>query len=405
MGNFSTPQNCKYLFIDMNSYFASCEQQANPKLRGLPVAVTPVNVPSGCVIAASYEAKKFGIKTGTLVAEAKRLCPEITICESNVGLYLDIHQKLVNVFESFSPFVCIKSIDEASIRLAPEDRKSARACEIALKIKEKIKLKMGDYMRASIGIGPNVWLAKMAAESQKPDGLFVLSLDDLNEFYTKCELTDLKGINFNLARQLNKVGIFSPIQIYLSSPQILRQKLGVCGEYWFLRMHGFDIDISSSQTKTIGHSHVLEPALRNWLKARSVCQKLIERAGSRLREEGLVAKGIFLYVRYIGRSNWHKAMRTDPFCDSQTFLKLTDLLWRQLPKDHLPLGIGIRVFNLSKPKFYQPKIFPFMQKPQDLYFAVDKANDKWGQFTIAPASILEIKKAAPKRISFGRPIL
>lgn len=395
------PQNTQYLFIDMNAFFASCEQQNNPLLRGKPVAVTPVNVSSGCIIAASYEAKKIGIKTGTKIVDAKFMCPDIVITESNVPLYIDFHKRLLNVLHDFSPFLTVKSIDEAVIKLSPNEKNSQSAQELALKIKEKIKNNLGEYMKSSIGIGPNIWLAKMAAESKKPDGLVEVKLENLTEFYKTLKLTDLKGINFRMEKQLNKLGIYRPIDLYLTPAEELRKKLGIWGEGWFLRMRGFDIDTSKSKNKTIGQSHVLEPIFRKWPCAWQVCQKLTERAGKRLRSEKLIASGVHLHIRYLGRNSWNKGVKTSSFSDSQTFLKLISTLWSEAPKDFPPLGIGVRAYNLTKLDGYQLKIFSEMQKIDNLYKAIDKVNDKFGDFTLKPANILPVNSSAPKRIAFN----
>jgi DNA polymerase-4 len=398
------PIDTLYLFIDMNAFFASCEQQTHPQLRHKPVAVTPVNVPSGCVVSGSYEARAFGVKTGTSVSEAKLLCPNITVLESNVNLYLDFHQKLIKILSGFSPFLVIKSIDEAVIKLSLSERNSQSAIKLAKNIKETIVQKLGKYMRSSIGIGPNVWLAKMAAESEKPDGLVEIKINQLSEFYNTLKLTDFCGINFRSARHFNALGIYRPIDLFLLPRDILSRKLGIAGEYWYLRMHGYNIDIFAPKTKTIGHSHVLEPIFRNWPKAWSVCQKLIEKAGRRLRQEKMTASGVHLGISFLHQKWWHKGVKTSVFSDSQTFSQIVQKLWQEVPRDAKPLKIAVSLYNLNSPTAYQQKIFSQMQKIDDIYYAVDKINDRYGNFTIKPASLMSVESSAPNRIAFGRPI-
>lgn len=401
------PQNTKYLFLDMNSFFASCEQEANFDYRHKPVAVTPINTPNCCIVSASYEAKAYGIKTGTSNKDAKAICPQIIIIEADVKKYLSYHQKLVGVLFSFSPFVTVKSVDEAVIKLSPSEQNTNSAIKLAKQIKNKICQDLGQYLKCSIGIGPNVWLSKMAAESQKPDGLVELKLADLSQFFAKLELTDLKGIAKRMEVQLNYRGIMSPIDLYLSSAENLRKKLGIGGEYWYLRLHGYDTDTCinlDQRGKSIGQSHVLEPINRSWDRAWQVCQKLVERAAKRLRDKNLQAEGVGLYYRQIAGSWWHKTYKTAAFSDSQTCLKLIKKLWDETPKENPPLKIGIQLFNLSHPNSYQQKIFPQMQKLDDLYKAIDDINDRYGAFTLKPANLLKIDSAAPVRISFGQPI-
>jgi DNA polymerase-4 len=401
----SPPQDYKYLFIDMNSFFASCEQQANAFCRNKPVIVTPINTPNGCTISASYEAKKFGIKTGTLLKDAMTLCPNVIICQSNVKMYIEYHKKIVKIIKQFSPFVFIKSIDEAAIKLSPSERNFEKSVSIAKKLKQLIYSELGEYMRSSVGVGPNIWLSKMAAESQKPDGLVILKISELDKFYKSLELTDLKGIARRTKTTLNYLGFYKPIDLFNATSEELRKKMGLPGEYWNFRLHGYDIDVpNQSIAKSVGQSHVLEPKFRNWDKAWQVCQKLVERAAKRLRDDGLVANGVSLYVKTSGGPSWHKSYKTTQFSDSQTFLKLVFNLWDQVVKDDPPFKIGISVFNLSKPGAEQLKIFPQMQKAEYLYKAIDKINDQYGNFTIKPANLLSVESSAPLRISFGQPM-
>lgn len=401
----TSPKDTQYLFIDMNAFFASCEQEMHPELRHKPVAVTPVNVSSSCIISPSYEAKAYGVKTGILVGDARLLCPLITIKESDVKLYLKFHNKLAKILTDISPFTAIKSVDEAVIKLSPSEQNTNTAWKIACNIKKKIREEIGQYLRSSIGIGPNVWLAKMAAESKKPDGLVEVKLKNLRQFYQSLKLIDLKGINFRMAKRLNTSGIYKPVDLYSANAQTLREKLGIIGDYWYLRLHGYDIDMLERELpKSIGHSHILEPMLRSWPKAWAVCQKLVERAGRRLREEKMVASGVHLWLRYLGKEHWHKGIKSSLFSDSQTFLKIVAKLWQEAPKESRPLGIGVKAFNLSRPLGVQQNIFPHEQKLVKLYQAIDKINDHYGAFTIKPANILQVESSAPNRIAFGKPI-
>jgi DNA polymerase-4 len=409
MSTFSSPQNSKYLFIDMNSYFASCEQQANSSYRGRPVAVTPVKTANGCIVSASYEAKKFGIKTGTLVKDAIIKCPGIIICESNTKLYLDFHKKWVQAVKNLTPFVFVKSVDEAAIKLSPSERNSNTARLIAQKIKNNIYNQLGKYICSSVGIGPNIFLAKQASEYQKPNGLFEIKIESLFDYYSKIKLTDIKGINFRMEKRLNAVGLFRPIDLYQSPQETLKRKMGIVGEYWFLKLRGHDLPETKLPTpKSIGHSHVLEPRFRNWKNAWAVCQKLVEKAGYRLRSHNLKAEGVYLGIRFLRNQDsahgFRKHLKTQSFFDSNTFSKLIFKLWQEVPKDYLPLKIAVTLFNLSKLTNRQTRLFESYEKAENISLAVDTVNDKYGAFTVKSADVLLAENSAPERISFGRPI-
>ena len=408
MSTFIKPQNSKYLFIDMNSYFASCEQQVHFSYRGKPVAVTPVNTANGCIVSASYEAKKFGIKTGTLVKDAYFKCPNIVICESDTQLYLDFHKRWVKVINNLTPFVSVKSVDEAAIKLSPSERNSYSACLIAQRIKNAIRNQLGDCIRSSIGIGPNIFLAKQASEYQKPDGLTEIKKEDLFEYYLKIKLTDIKGISFRMEKRLNALGIFRPIDLYQTSQETLKRKMGIVGEYWYLKMRGHDLpETKLLMPKSIGHSHVLEPKFRNWKNAWAVCQKLIEKAGYRLRLSGLQAEGVYLGIKFLrNEDNSHgfrKHLKTQPFFDNNSFSSLVFKLWQEIPKDYLPLKIAVTLFNLTKLVNRQYHLFESYEKTENISLAIDAVNDKYGAFTVKSADVLLAGDSAPDRISFGRP--
>src|SRR5688572_25649512 len=185
----------RYLFLDLNAYFASVEQQENPELRGKPVGVTPVNHDSGTIVAASYEAKKFGVKTGTLVGEAKRLCPDIILCSGSWPAYAAYHKRVIEVCSTVLPVDEVCSIDEMRFRLLGDEREPENAVALAKKIKAALHEYIGECMNCSIGIAPNHFLAKIGTEIQKPNGLVVLEAKDLPQKLYGLKLTDFTGIS------------------------------------------------------------------------------------------------------------------------------------------------------------------------------------------------------------------
>jgi DNA polymerase-4 len=190
------------LFLDLNSYFASVEQQLNPALRGKPIAVTPVLADGGCCVAASYEAKKFGVRTGTRVGEAKRLCPNIQFVKTQHRVYVEMHHKIIEAVETCIPVEQVMSIDEMSCRLARDEQDPERAVALAMKIKHAIATRVGECMRCSVGIAPNRFLAKVGTDMQKPDGLVVIQSHELPDKLHGLALQDLAGIGPRMAANL-----------------------------------------------------------------------------------------------------------------------------------------------------------------------------------------------------------
>jgi DNA polymerase-4 len=197
----------RWLYIDFNSYFASVEQQLRPELRGKPVAVVPVETDFTSAIAASYEAKAFGVKTGTKIHEAKRLCPGLVCVLARHECYVDFHHRLVEEIDRHLPVTAVCYIDEVACRLMDNEVSVVRSTEIAQSIKSGIANNIGSYMRCSIGIAPNRYLAKVGTELQKPDGLVVLQAADLPQKLFSLKLRDIPGIGANIERRIRNSGI------------------------------------------------------------------------------------------------------------------------------------------------------------------------------------------------------
>lgn len=400
------PKNFQYLFLDMNAFFASCEQQAHPELRHRPLVVTPTVCDTGCVITASYEARAKGIKTGMTVRQAKMLCPHIAVRASDTFLYLKYHHQFIKLISHLTPFYQVKSIDEVVIRLSPTDQTQDNAITCAKHIKSQINLFLGKQIRASIGVAPNPFLAKLAAESKKPDGLTLLCLDELEHFYAKCKLTDFCGINFRMQARLNRCNIYTPTQFYHTSIDMLTKHFGKIGQQWYLKLHGYDtLDrFHDLLPKTISQSHVLEPLCRKWPLAWSVCQKLFFKAAKRLRQQQLSAKKISLFVKTIDHTYQQQYFKTEFINNNFTLTRYFKKLWEKIDKNYnYPLKIIVVFSELSSCNPNQQQLFLHPTKEEDLSHAIDKINEHYGSNKIISANILQANNVAPDRISFGQP--
>ncbi|HLB95751.1 MAG TPA: DNA polymerase [Patescibacteria group bacterium] len=404
------PKDYANLFLDMNAFFASVEQQVQPSLRNKPICVAPYPGNTGCCIAKSYKAKAFGVKTGTLVGEAKKLCPQIIVLESRPELYLFYHREIVKVLKNFSPFLRVLSIDEFNIKLTGLDQNREKALEMARKIKETILKKVGDYLTCSIGIGPNMWLAKVAGELGKaclpagrPDGLVVVALEELGVWYRSLDLMDLPGINVAMARQLHHRKIKTPFDFYLQPLFNLSRWFGHPGRVWFYRLRGFETDEIEPATKSIGHQHVLAPEYRTIAAARRVLVKLAEKCAQRLRAKNLWTGGVSLGIKFLNGPFWEKNAATDLVADSQNIQRIALSLYDACPIQKPPLRIAVTLFNLTQVRGEQISLFSKIEKSRRLSQMMDEINDKYGPETIYPASMFGASEAAPTRIPFGNP--
>ena len=236
------------LFVDMNSFFASCEQQVNYWLRGRPVAVCVYTGRHGCVIAPSIEAKQRGVKTCMRLDEAMAICPELIPLETHPNRYREYHVKLIEVLKRFSDDVIPKSIDEAVVDLTNYQLIYKDMRQVAGQIKQAIRQDVGDYMRCSIGIAPNAFLAKLASDVQKPDGLTVITPDTIDDVLRKLKLTDLPGIGKRMAIRLENGGIYTPLDLRYAKPERLKAVCkSVVGWQWHVRLNfGGEVDLDTN---------------------------------------------------------------------------------------------------------------------------------------------------------------
>jgi DNA polymerase-4 len=262
--NASTVENAvQWLFLDLNAFFASCEQQESPALRGKPVIVQTLT-DSACAIAASYAAKAFGTKTGTLVRDAGWRCPDVIPVQANHRLYTDYHDRILTAVDTCLPVEKVCSIDKMACRLMGTERQVPVACELALKVKRALREQVGECLTCSIGLAPNVFLGKVGSDLQKPDGLVVITADNLPDVLLGLELQEVYGIGARMEQRLHRAGIFTVAQLWQATPfQLRRVWGGVNGVLFHQMLHGVDIQPPSSRfSKSIGHQHVLEPDLR-----------------------------------------------------------------------------------------------------------------------------------------------
>jgi DNA polymerase-4 len=237
------------LFVDMNSFFASCEQQVNFWLRGRPVGVCVYTGRQGCVIAPSVEAKARGVRTGMRLDEAILLCPDLVPIETHPTRYREYHVRLLEVLRTFSDDVLPRSIDEAIVDLTNYQYVYKDLRQTALAIKQAIREKVGDYMRCSIGIAPNAFLAKLASDVQKPDGLTIITPDTIDDVLRQLRLTDLPGIGQRMAVRLEEGGIHTPLALRYAKPDYLRAVCkSIVGWHWHLRLNfGGEVDLGDKE--------------------------------------------------------------------------------------------------------------------------------------------------------------
>ena len=351
-------EGLRYLFIDFNAFFASVEQHDHPELRGRPVIVTPLASEHTGAIAASYEARRFGVGRMTKVREARALCPGIAVMPARHDRYVQMHKALMAEIERHLPLEKVYSIDEAAFRLSPSEREPGPALETARRVKEGIAENVGPALRASIGLAPSRLLAKLAAERVKPDGLTVLELRQLPRALADMPLTDIPGVGSGVSARLERAGVTDFTALWALQPKRARAIWGsVTGERFWYGLHGYDTHEEATRKSMIGHSRVLTRDHEAPAAARIVARALLLKAASRLRHYGLSAGALSLSLRLRPDGRWGAERRFPLSQDSFHFLQTLNDLWdaylahRRAEDERVRIG-GVTVYlhALARPE-------------------------------------------------------
>lgn len=389
-GGFEPVQSLKWLFFDLNSYFASVEQQDRPELRGKPVAVVPAMTDSTCAIAASYEAKAYGVKTGTKIYEAKKKCPGLRCVLARHDLYVDYHHRIFRELENHLHVTKICSIDEAACLLLGREREPENAVKLAHQIKDGLRTNIGPAIRCSIGVGPNAFLAKIATDMEKPDGLVLLEPGQYQDRLFSLKLTDLPGINVNMARRLGAANIFTIEQFWNLAPKHARKVWGsIEGERFWYKLHGYDVPEQKTQKRVVGHSRVLDPQLRHPDKAAAITRQLLLKAATRLRRYELYARRLSLQVRGTEKWRWADERVFAPTQDNFALVKHLESMWSQMQADTgrgRLLKVSISLYDLYQREEVTLDLFETApEAPRNakvLSETMDQLNQRYGSGTV-----------------------
>lgn len=397
------PKPSIILHIDLNSCFATIEQQANPHLRGKPIAVAAYTTPSGCILAPSVEAKRYGVQTGMRVKDGKALCPNLIVMLADPWKYRNVHLSLRRIMADYTADFNPKSIDEFVLNLADYPAFSKGMMTIGKEIKQRIKKEVGDWLTVSVGIAPNRFLAKVASSLKKPDGLEEINKDNFLGVYKNLELTDLPYIKARNAARLGSVGIFSVLDFYHSPIWKLKAAFeSILGYYWYVRLHGYEIDDVQFGRRSYGNSYALPKPLVTPEELAPILAKLVTKMGARLRRAGYKAQGIHLAISYRDGSFWHKGLTlVKVLFDSRDIYKEAYKIMSKSPYKKPVRDLSVSAFSLLKCGQTQLELFEDIERKERLVWAVDEVNERWGDYVITPARMLSADNAVPDRIAFG----
>jgi len=430
-----------YAHIDMNSYFASVEQQANPHWRGRPLGVCAYLHKNGCVIAASIEAKKKGAKVGMSLEECRQVCPDMVFVQNDPPKYRAVTSRVFALLHELTDKVEHYSIDEAFLDLAGWYRDPAEAAWALCRTRLRIQAEVGDWLKCSVGIAPSKFLAKLASDLEKPNGLVILTPENLDQTLSSLEVEEAWGIGPRVRRRLNRLGIFTLMDLKRYPVANLMRVLGKAGWVWHERLHGRDVDrfeqTGERPPKSIGHSFCVPRRATRENTILPIMLRLTERAGRRLRSFGLLARSMSIAVSChpegVRRAEGSGSFGYGP--DSSTSLGMTgSVAFSEPANDIFSLADGatrlleamwdgkhtVSFLAVTLTDFVPPSgqlRFPLPEgehegvggtvgegeRRQKTSCAVDAIRDRYGEESIVFASMLGLSRDyAPDRIGFRK---
>ena len=392
------------MHIDLNSCFATIEQQSRPLLRHRPVVILNRRTEHTAIVTASYEAKALGVKVGMKLTDARILCPDLVALESDPPKYRYVYHRLMDILREYSPVVAMKSIDEGVIDFSESVVifQGQTLENVGREIKQRLKTEIGEYMRCNIGIGTNRFLAKTAAGFDKPDGLTEIRADNLRQMYAHLKLEDLTGIAYGYGRRLRQVGITTPLE-FLDADEVTLEKMvfgGKPGRDWYQRLRGWEVDDVEYPLKSVGRQFVLD---ERGLSHEQVVRRfhgLSEDVAAKLRSQQVRARGVAVYAKSYDHRRWKQhVLQQRSFDDEQTLFSLVKQLARDMP---LPVyEIGVTCYHLLDEAEQQLELFDDGGASARITGAIDHINTTWGARTVHAANTLGLGPHMPRKIPFG----
>ncbi len=398
--------------IDMNSYFASVEQQANAHLRGRPVGVCAYLHPHGCVIAASVEAKRLGMRVGMTMVEAKQIIPDAFFVQCDPTKYRAVTSRIFQILNDVSDTIEHYSIDEAFLDLTGWCRDAAEAAFLFLQVKKRIREEVGEWLRCSVGIAPTRFLAKFASDRQKPDGLVVITPENLDHYLVNADLEDACGISKRIRRRLERIGIHTLLELKTFPIGNLFRAFGVYGYQLWCHLNGIECErlqtndgASAPAPKSMGHSYCVPHKVNREGRVEAVLAKLTDRAGQRLREYDLSAGEATLIVgwRDGGTSSVMRHRFGEPVNDvftlSATASRLLASVWDGADVNFLAI-----TFSDLCPPTHQLCLDKKENRLRPLTRSVDVIRDRYGSTSIFLGRMMPAiyTDDAPDRIGFRK---
>ena len=381
------------MHIDMNAFFAAVEQQSNPALRDRPVAVVGSQQRT-IILTSSYEARKYGVKTGMTLYEARQKCSQLQLVKANNRLYTYVSSQIMLIFQDYTPLVEIFSVDEAFLDVSGSLHYFGSVERIAYLIKSRIKAHFG--ITCSVGIAPNKLLAKLASDMHKPDGLTLVRPDEVRDLLEDLPIEDICGIGRKTTQKLNLLGIFTCGELGRFPVVKLKQKFGVVGERLALMGRGIDPGAvlspeQEADVKTVGHSMTLRKDISLREDVARFLLQLSEMVGRRARRYSVSGRTVTLSIRYTDFSTFSRQqIQPAPISRSEEIYHAALRIFDRLLLTQPIRLLGVRLSNLQHRDCQLP-LFLEERRREQLTKFLDRVNDRHGEFTVMSGSLLSVK--------------
>ncbi|MEK7158433.1 MAG: DNA polymerase IV [Patescibacteria group bacterium] len=400
------PQDTPILFhVDMNSFFASCEQQANPFLRGKPIAVAGQPGSRTVIATASREAKARGVKTAMRLGEAKKICPELIFVPNDPKKYLWIHQQMMQIFALLTDQMEVWSIDEACLDVTKYVQRYGGIFATAEWIRMQLRKRLGSSLTCSIGIGPNKLLAKLGSDLDPGDGIFVFHPQDIPQIMAKIPLNKICGIGPRTEAKLREMRINSIPELAVAPVDQLVARFGKIGFWLHEIAHGRDssdvqsvLDVNPNQS--MGHSVTLPHDITHAEDIRRVLLKLSEKTARRLRAAHSCGRVVSAGIRYHNFTHFHAQCTLNHPTDDG--YQIFQHAWEIVRRHHHPHPIRLLHVSVSDlHAFHQPSLFPRDRKIEQFTQTLDTINNRFGHWTIQRATLLPVRNIVREGSGYG----
>jgi DNA polymerase IV len=343
------PDTIEHLYLDFDGFFASVEQQLNPRLRGRPIGIVPYEGGKTCIIACSREAKAAGVKNIMMVDEARRVCPDLVLIPQQPAMYRRAHNALIAEIDSVVPVDVVKSIDELACQLDESQRQDPES--LSARIKAGIAENIGPHITCSIGFAANRHLAKIACAIDKPNGLTIWHPADMPAPLLAVPMDDIPGVGNRMKVRLGTARIFSTEDLYNTQPKQLRALWrSVTGERLWYALHGYSITALPTGRGMYGHARVLPPDQRSIDDAEQIARLLLTKAARRMRRAGFYCAGLWLWLRFY-EGGWSVQHKLPVVHDDKALLSALSVLWADMKQGRSSrtrvLRVGVTLFDLS----------------------------------------------------------